>query len=155
MDLLRRVKEASEMGLLLNTKKTKIMVTDKQSSGEDFLLDGQVIEDVSEFGYVGSLINTKSDGTTETKRRLAIATVFSIATDGCESWALTKNDNKRIEAFELWCYRRLFRVSWKDKRTNKWVLEKIGSPIILRDTIRKRKLIYFGHIMRREESIEK
>ena len=62
MDLLRRVKEASEKkGLLLNTKQTKIMVIDKQSSGEDFLLDGKVIEDVSEFGYLGSFVNTKSD----------------------------------------------------------------------------------------------
>ena len=62
MDLLRRVKEASEKrGLLLNTKQTNIMVIDKQSSGEDFLLDGKVIEDVSEFGYLGSLVNTKSD----------------------------------------------------------------------------------------------
>ena len=122
MDLLRRVKEASEKkGLLRNT-------TDKQSSGEDFLLDGQVIEEVSEFGYLGSLINTKSDSTTEIKRRLAVArtttqnmlniwksrglsidlklrflraTVFSIATYGCESWAPTKTDNKRVEAFEL------------------------------------------------------
>ena len=62
MDLLRRVKEASEKkGLLLNTKQTKIMVIVKQSSGEDFLLDGKVIEEVSEFGYLGSLVNTKSD----------------------------------------------------------------------------------------------
>ena len=155
MDLLCCVKEASEKGPLLNTKKTKIMVTDKQSSGEDFLLDGQVIEEVSEFGYLGSLINTKSDSTTEIKCRLAIArtttqkmlniqksrglsidlsfrflraTVLSIATYGCESWAPTKNDNKRIETFKLWCCRRLLRVSWKDKRTNNWVLEKIGSP---------------------------
>ena len=128
MDLLRRVKEASKKkGLLLNTKKTKIMVIDKQSSGEDSLLDGQVIEEVSEFGYLWFLINTKSDSTTEIKRRLEIArtttqnmlniwksrglsidlklrflraTVFSIATYGCESWAPTKNYNKRIGAFE-------------------------------------------------------
>ena len=74
MGLLRRVKETSEnKGLLLNTKKTKIIVIDKQSSGEDFLLDGQVIEEVSEFGYLGSLINNKSDSTTEIKCRLATA----------------------------------------------------------------------------------
>ena len=61
MDLLRRVKEASEKGLLLSTKKTKIIATDKQSCVEDFLLDGQVIEEVLEFGYLGSFINIKSD----------------------------------------------------------------------------------------------
>ena len=69
MDLIRGVKEASEKkGLLLNTKKTRVIVIDKQSSGEDFLLDGQVIEEVSEFGYLESLINTNSDSTTEIKR---------------------------------------------------------------------------------------
>ena len=71
MNPLRRVKEASEKkGLLLNTKKTKIMVIDKASSGKDFLLDGQVIEEVSEFGYLGSLFNTKSDSTTEIKTQI-------------------------------------------------------------------------------------
>ena len=183
MDLLHRVKQASEKkGLLLNTKKTKIMVMDKQSSGEEFLLDGQKIDEVQDFEYLGSLINIKSDSTTEIKRRLAIArtttqnmlsiwksrglstelklrflraTVFAIATYGCESWAPTKNDNKRIDAFEMWCYRRLLRISWIDKRTNNWVLEKINSPLVLRNCIRNRKLSYFGHIMRKEESIEK
>ena len=146
MDLLLRVKEASEKkGLLVNTNKTKIMVIDKQSRSEDFLLNGRVIEEVYEFGYLGSLINIKSDSTTEIKRRLAIArtttqksrglsiidlklrflraTVFSIATDGYESWAQTKNDNKRFEAFDPWCYTRLLRVSCKDKRTNNCVGE--------------------------------
>ena len=71
MDLLRRVKEVSEKKcLLFNTKKTKIMVIDKQSSGEDFLLDGQVIKEVSEFGYLGSVINTKSDSATEIKTQI-------------------------------------------------------------------------------------
>ena len=59
-----------------------------------------------------------------------------------------KNDNKRIEAFELRCYRRLLMVSWKGNRTKNWVLEKIDSPLILSDTTRKRKLSYFSHIMR-------
>ena len=98
------------------------------------------------------MINVASDSTTEIKRRLAMArsttqnmvkiwkirglstglklrflraTVFAIASYGCESWALTKTDRKRIDAFEMWSYRRLLRVSWKDKRTNKWVLERI------------------------------
>ena len=124
------------------------MVLDKNDNGADFLLDGQKIEVVKQFEYLGSLINNKCDSTTEIKRRLAIARktsqsmeniwkskgismnlklrflracVFSIATYGSESWAMTKNDRKRVDAFEMWCYRRLLRVSWKDKRTNDYV----------------------------------
>jgi hypothetical protein len=128
------------------------------------------------------MINIGSDSTTEIKRRLAMArsttqnmvniwksrglstglklrflraTVFAIATYGCESWALTKNDRKRIDAFEMWCYRRLLRVSWQEKRTNNWVLEKIGSDMVLQKNIRERKLRYFGHVIRKDTSIEK
>ena len=128
------------------------------------------------------MINTSSDTTTEVKRRLAMArtstqnmsniwksrglsiqmklrflraTVFAIATYGCESWSLTKNDRKRIDAFEMWCYRRLLRVSWKDKRTNIWVLEKICDKIVLLKNIRERKLRYCGHVIRKNTSLEK
>ena len=183
MDLLCRVKDASEKkGLLLNTKKTKIMVLDKDDTGADYLLDGQKIEVVQQFEYLGSLINTKSDSTTEIKRRLAIArktlqdmsniwktkglsmhlkvrflraTVFSIATYGSESWAMTKNDRKRVDAFEMWCYRRLLGVSWMEKRSNNWVLEKVGVELTVRGSINGRKLRYFGHINRRDVSVEK
>lgn len=183
MDLLKRVKDASEKkGLLLNTKKTKVMVIDKESDDRDFMLDGDRIEVVQQFEYLGSMINTESDTTTEIKRRLAIArtatqnmvniwksrglstklklrflraTVFAIAIYGCESWSPTKNDRKRIDAFEMWCYRRLLRVSWKDKRTNNWVLEKLGGELVLQKNIKDRKLRYFGHIIRKDTSIEK
>ena len=183
INLLSHVKSASEeKDLLLNTKKTKIMVLDKNDTGADFLLDGQKIEVVRQFEYLGSLINNKCDSTTEIKRRLAIARkttqsmeniwkskglsmnlklrflracVFSIATYGSESWAMTKNDGKRIDAFEMWCYRRLLRVSWKDKRTNEWVLSKVGCELMLRRTIDSRKLRYFRHISRKDGSIEK
>ena len=70
---------------------------------------------------------------------------------------MTKNDRKRVDvdAFEMWCYRRLLRVSWKDKRTNDWVLSKVGCELMLRKTIDSRKLRYFGHISRKDGSIEK
>ena len=74
---------------------------------------------------------------------------------GSESWAQTKSNRKRIDAFEMWCYRRLLRVSWQDKRTNNWVLEKIGSELVLQKSIRERKLRYFGHVIRKEGSLEK
>ena len=80
--------------------------------------------------------------------------LFSIATYGCESWAPTKMTTKGLRSLNCGATR-LLRVFWKDKRTNNWVLEKIGSPPILSDTVRKRKLSYFGYIIRREESIEK
>ena len=145
IELLKRIKEASEeKHLLLNTKKTKIMVVDRERKSDEFVIDGQQIEEVKQFEYLGSMINNSGDSTTEIKRRLAIArttvqgmssiwksrglsidlkvrllraTVFSIATYGCESWAMTKNDRKRVDAFEMWCYRRLLRVTWKDRRT--------------------------------------
>ena len=89
------------------------------------------------------------------KLRFLRTCVFSIATYGSESWALTKNDRKRVDAFEMWCYRRLLRVSWKDKRTNDWVLSKVGCEVMLRKTIDSRKLRYFGHISRKDGSIVK
>jgi hypothetical protein len=183
LDLLKRIKEASEKkGLLLNTKKTKIMVVDRDRTGEDFIIDGQQIEEVSQFEYLGSMINNIGDSTVEIKRRLAIARTtvqsmqsiwksrgismglklrllnavgFSIATYGCESWAMTKNDRKRVDAFEMWCYRRLLQTTWKDKRTNTWILERIGTNLHLRCGIMKMKYKYFGHIVRRDGGIEK
>ena len=59
---------------------------------------------------------------------------------------MTKNDRKRVDAFEMWCYRRLLQVSWKDKKTNVWVLEKIRTDLTIRKGIMERKLYYFGHI---------
>ena len=81
--------------------------------------------------------------------------VEAIATYGSESWAMTKNDRKRVDAFEMWCYRRLLTVSWKDKRTNDWVLRKVGCELMLRKTRDTRKLRFFGHISRKDGSIEK
>ena len=183
IDLLNRIKKASEeKDLLLNTKKTKIMVVDKDSNNNDFTIDGKKIEVVSQFEYLGSIINNKGESTTEIRRRLAIArstvqsmshiwksrglsldlkvrllraTAFSIATYGCESWAMTKNDRKRVDAFEMWCYRRLLQVSWQDRKTNVWILNKIGTDLTIRRGIMERKLKYFGHIVRRTEGIEK
>ena len=68
---------------------------------------------------------------------------------------MTKNDRKRVDAFEMWCYRRLLQVSWQDRRTNVWILNKIGTDLTIRRGIMERKLKYFGHIVRRTEGIEK
>ena len=83
------------------------------------------------------------------KLRFLRATAFPIAIYGCESWTtMASGDKKRVDAFELWCYRRLLRVSWKERKTNKWVLKKIGSVLMLRKSMGERKMRLFGHIVR-------
>ena len=79
---------------------------------------------------------------------------FSIATYGCESWAMTKNGKKRVDALKMWCYRRLLQTTWKDKRTITWILERIGTDLHLRSGIMKRKYRYFWHNVRRDGGIE-
>ena len=82
-------------------------------------------------------------------RFLNRATAFPIAIYGCESWAMTSGDKKSVDAFEMWCYRRLLKVSWTERKTNKWVLEKIGSALMLRKSMSERKMRFFGHIVRK------
>ena len=88
------------------------------------------------------------------KARLLRATAFPIAIYGCESCSMTSGDKKHVDAFEMWCYRRMFRVSWMERKTNKWVLEKIGSVLMLRKSMSERKMRFFGHIDRKN-GIEK
>ena len=83
------------------------------------------------------------------KVRFLRATAFPIAIYGCESWAMTSGDKKRVDSFEMWCYRRLLRVSWTERKTNKWVLEKIGSVLMLRKSMSERKMRFFGHIVQK------
>ena len=176
--MLKKVKEASiSENLFLNTQKTKIMVVEKgRERKEDFVLDGEKIEEVESLVYLGSLINTKGSSAQEISRRLTIGrgagqnmvsiwksrgmslgfkvmflrvTAVPIAIYGCESWATTSGDMKRVDAFEMWCYRRLLRVSWTERKTNKWVLEKIGSVLMLRTSMSERKMRFFGHIVRK------
>ena len=85
------------------------------------------------------------------KLRFLRATAFPIAIYGCGSWTMTSGDKKRVDAFELWCYRRLLGVSWKEKKTNKWMLEKIGSVLTLRKSMSERKMRFFGHIVRKND----
>ena len=80
--------------------------------------------------------------------RFLRVTAFPVAIYGCESWTMISGDKKRVDALELWCYRRLIRVSWKERKTNKWVLEKIGSVLTLIKSMAERKMRFFGHIVR-------
>ena len=98
----------------------------------------------------------KSRGVTlPTKVRLVKAMVFPVAMYGCESWTIKKAERRRIDAFELWCWRRLLRVPWTARRSNQSILKEISPGYSLEGQMLKLKLQYFGHLMRRVDSLEK
>ena len=95
------------------------------------------------------------DITLPTKVRLVKAMVFPVVMYGCESWTVKKAERARIDAFELWCWRRLLRVPWTARRSNQSILKEISPGCSLEGLMLKRKLQYFGHLMRRVDSLEK
>ena len=95
------------------------------------------------------------DMTLPTKIRLVKAMVFPVVMCGCESWTVKKAEHRRIDTFELWCWRRLLRVPWTARRSNPSILKEISPGIYLEGMMLKVKLQYFGHIMRRVDSLEK
>ena len=95
------------------------------------------------------------DITLPTKVRLVKAVVFPVVMYGCESWTVKKAEHRRIDAFELWCWRRLFRVPWTVRRSNQSILKEISPGFSLEELMLRVKLQYFGHLMRRMDSFEK
>ena len=95
------------------------------------------------------------DITLPTKVRLVKAMVFPVVLNGSESWTMKKAEHQRIDAFELWCWRRLLRVPWTERRSNQFILKEISPGISLEGMMLKLKLQYFGHLMRRVDSLEK
>ena len=95
------------------------------------------------------------DITLPTKVRLVKAMVFSVVMYGCESWTVKKTEHRRIGAFEVWCWRRLLRVSWTARRSNQSILKENNPGISLKGTMLKLKLQYFGQLMWRADSLEK
>ena len=180
--MIRSVKTHSEsQNLFLNAKKTKIMRTDKTSVATNIIIGNDLIEEVPDFDYLGSLIANNGDGFKEIKRRLGMATrklknmtklwkgsvestklqflkslIFPIAKYGAETWSLSKQAEQRINAFEMRCYRRILRVPWTEKRTNQSIRDQLGikDETWLLNTIAKHKLRYFGHV-KRHECLEK
>ena len=160
------------VGLKLNIQKTKIMASSPITSWE---IDGETVETVADFIFLGycsheiercSLLGRKvmtnldsifksRDITFPTKIRLVKAMVFPVVKYGCESWTVKKAERRRIDAFELWCWRRLLRVPWTARRSNQSILKEISSGISLEGMMLKLKLQYFGHLMRRVDSLEK
>ena len=178
--LLMKVKEESEKaGLKLNIQKTKIMASNPITSWQ---LDGETMETVANFIFLGSKITADGDRSHEIKRRLLLgrkvmtnldsilksrditlstkvrlvkAMVFPVAMYGCESWTIKKAECRRTDAFEVWCWRRLLRVPWTARRSNQSILKEISSGCSLEGLMVKLKLQYFGHLMRRADSLEK
>ena len=95
------------------------------------------------------------DITLPTKVRLVKATVFPLVMYGCENWTIKKAEHRRIDAFELWCWRRLLRVPWTARRSNQSILREISPEYSLEGLMLKLELQYFGHLMQRTDSLEK
>ena len=178
--LLMKVKvENEKVGLKLNIQKTKIMASGPITSWE---IDGETVETVSDFFFLGSKITTDGDCSHEIKRRLLLrrkvmnnldsifkssditlltkvrlvkAMVFPVVMYGCESWTVKKAERRRIDAFELWCWRRLLRVLWPARRSNQSITKEISPRISLEGMMLKLKLQYFGHLMQNVDSLEK
>ena len=171
-NLLIKVKEKSEkVGLKLNIQKMKIMASGPITSWE---IDGETVETVSDFIVLGSKITADGDCSHEIKRRLlrgrkvrtnldsifkskdinlptkvrlTKAMVFPVVMYGCESWTVKKAERRRIDAFELWCWRKRLRVPWTARRSNQSILKEISPGISLEGMMLKLKLQYFGHLM--------
>ena len=145
-------------------------------------IDGETVETVADFILLGSKITADGDCSHEIKRRLLLgrkvmtnldnilksrditlstkvhlvkAMVFPVVMYGCESWTIKKIECQRIDAFELWCWRRLLRVPWTARRSNQSILREVSPGCSLEGLMLKLKLQYFGHLMRRGDSLEK
>ena len=103
---------------------------------------------------LGNILKSR-DITLPTKVRLVKAMVFPVVMYGCESWTVKKTESQRVDAFELWCWRRLLRVPWTARRSNQSILKEISPGISLEGMMLKLKLQYFGHFMWRVDSLEK
>ena len=178
--LLMKVKEESEkVGLKLNIQKTKIMVSGPITSWE---IDGETLETVSDFIVLESKVTADGDCSREIKRRLLLgrkvmtnldsilksrditlptkvhlvkAMVFPIVRYGCDSGTVKKAERRKIDAFELWCWRRLLIVPWTTTRSNQSILKEVSPVCSLEGLMLTLKLQSFGHLMQRADSLEK
>ena len=144
--------------------------------------EGETMETVSDFIFLSSKITADGDCSHEIKRCLLLekeamtnlesilkskditlptevhlvkAMVFPVVMYGCESWTIKKAEPLRIDAFELWCWRRLLRVPWTERRSNQSILKEISPEHLLEGLMLKLKLQYFGHLMQRNDSLER
>ena len=145
-------------------------------------IDGETVETVADFIFLGSKITADGDCSHEIKRHLLLGRkvmtnldsilksrditlptkvslvkvmVFPVVLYGCESWTIKKAEHQRIDAFELWCWRRFLRVPWTARRSNQSILKEISPVCSLKGLMLKLKLQYFGHLVQRADSFEK
>ena len=130
--------------------------------GSRITADGDCSHEIKRHVLLGRKVMSNLDSifksrdiTLPTKVRLVKAMVFPVVMYGCESWTVEKAENQRIDAFELWCWRRLLRVPWTARRSNQSILKEISPGISLEGMMLKLKLQYFGHLMRRVDSLKK
>ena len=130
--------------------------------GSKITADGDCSHEIKRCLLLGRKVMTKLDSilnsrdiTLPTKVRIVKATVFTVVMYGCESWTVKKAERRRIDAFELWCWRRLLRVPWTAKRSNQSVLKDTSPGCSLEGLMLKLKFQYFGHLMQRADSFEK
>ena len=165
------IEESEKVGLKLNIQKMKIMTSGPITSWQ---IDGETMETVTDFIFMDSKITADSDCNHEIKIQLLIgrkamtnlnsiligmdinlltkvclvkAVVFSVVMYRCESWIIKKAEHQRIDAFKLWCWRRLLRVPWTARRSNQSILKEISPKCSLEGLMLKLKLQYFGHLM--------
>ena len=130
--------------------------------GSKITADGDCSHEIKRRSLLGRKVMSNLDSifksrdlTLPTKVHLVKAMVFPIVMYGYESWTVKKAEDQRIDVFELWCWRRLLRVSWTARRANQSILREISPGIYLEGMMLKLKLQYFGHLMRRVDSLEK
>ena len=130
--------------------------------GSKITADGDCSHEIKKHLLLGRKVMTNLDSifksrdtTLATKVRLVKAMVFPMVKYGCESWTVKKPECRRIDAFELWCWRRLLRVPWTARRSNQSILKEISPGCSLERKMLKLKLQYFGHFMRRVDALEK
>ena len=131
-------------------------VSDFIFGGSRITADGDCGHEIKRCLLLGRKVTIKSrDITLPTKVRLVKAMVFPSVMYGCESWTVKKAEHRRIDAFEMWCWRRLLRVLWTARRSNQSILKEISPECSLEGMMLKLKLQYFGHLMQRVDSLEK
>ena len=137
-------------------------VSDFILGGSKITADGHCSHEIKRRLLLGRKVMTNLDSifesrdiTLPTKVRLVKAMIFPVVMFACESWTIKKAERRRIDAFELWCQRRLSRVPWTARRSNQFILKEISPECSLEGLMLKPKLQYFGHLMRRTDSFEK
>ena len=176
--LMNMTEESEKVGLKLNIQETNIMASSPITSWQ---IDGETVETVADFILGGSKITADGDCSHEIKRCLLLgrkvmtnldsilksrditlptkvhlvkAMVFPVVMYGCESWTVIKAEHRRIDVFELWCWRRLLRIPWTARRSNQSILKEISPEYSLEGLMLKLKLQCFDHLMQKTDSLE-